>query len=104
MQISNLFGAFSALRQWEKVSFSWMKTGLKVSCSGWVRSPRTSCTRKRLTCEQSLCKKALFSGIELIRAMLNHNQILLSIDYYSFYLFAEFVEVLTFERISDASK
>ena len=60
-----------------------------------------SCTRKLLTYED-LCKKALFSGIELIckflRTMLDRNQFLLSIASYSFYLFVEFAEVLIFER------
>ena len=57
---------------------------------------------------KDLCKKALFSGIELIceffRAMLNHNQFLLSIASYSFYLFVEFAEVLILTGKSDAYK
>ena len=57
---------------------------------------------------KDLCKKALFSGIELIckflRTMLNHNQFLLSIVSYSFYLFVEFVEVLILKGKSDAYK
>ena len=57
---------------------------------------------------KDLCKKALFSGIELIceslRAMLNHNQFLLSIVSYSFYLFVEFAEVLILKGKSDAYK
>ena len=58
---------------------------------------------------KDLCKKALFSGIELIceflRTMLNHNQFLLSIVSvvsYSFYLFVEFAEVLILKGNSDA--
>ena len=50
---------------------------------------------------KDLWKKALFSGIELIceslRTMLSHNQFLLSIVSYSFYLFVEFAEVLKSE-------
>ena len=50
----------------------------------------------------------LFSGIELIceflRTMLNHNQFLLSIVSYSFYLFVEFAEVLILKGKSDAYK
>ena len=57
---------------------------------------------------KDLCKKALFSGIELIcaflRTMLNHNQFLLSIVSYSFYLFVEFAEVLILTGKSDAYK
>ena len=57
---------------------------------------------------KDLCKKALFSGIELIceflRTMLNHNQFLLSIVSYSFYLFVEFAEVLILKGKSDAYK
>ena len=56
----------------------------------------------------SLCKKALFSGIELIceflRTMLNHNQFLLSIVSYSFYLFVKFAEVLILKGKADAYK
>ena len=56
---------------------------------------------------KDLCKKALFSGIELIceflRTMINHNQLLLSIVY-SFYLFVEFAEVLILKGKSDAYK
>ena len=56
-----------------------------------------------LTLVVRLCKRALFSGTESIceflRAMLNHNQILLSmIVSCSFHLFGEFSEVLNFER------
>ena len=80
-----------------------MKTGLKIRA---VRS-RASCTRKLLTYE-SFYKKALFSGIELIceflRTMLNHNQVLLLIVSYSFYLFGEFEEVLILKGKSDAYK
>ena len=52
-------------------------------------------------------KKALFSGIELVceflgRTMCNHNQFLLSIVSYSFYLFGEFAEVLILTGKSDA--
>ena len=57
---------------------------------------------------KDLCKEALFSGIELIceflRTMLNHNQFLLSIVSYSFYLFVEFAEVLILTGKSDAYK
>ena len=57
---------------------------------------------------KDLCKKALLSGIELIceflRTMLNHNQCLLSIVSYSFYLFVEFAEVLILTGKSDAYK
>ena len=57
---------------------------------------------------KDLCKKALFSGIELIckflRTMLNRNQFLLSIVSYSFYLFVEFGEVLILKGKSDAYK
>ena len=57
---------------------------------------------------KDLCKKALFSGIELIceflRTMRNHNQFLLSIVSYSFYLFVEFAEVLILKGKSDAYK
>ena len=57
---------------------------------------------------KDLCKKALFSGIELIceflRTMLNHNQFLLSIVSYSFYLYVEFAEVLILKGKSDAYK
>ena len=57
---------------------------------------------------KDLCKKALSSGIELtcefLRTMLNHNQFLLSIASYSFYLFVEFAEVLMLKRKSDAFK
>ena len=56
---------------------------------------------------KDLCKKALFSGIELIceflRIMLNHNQFLLSIVSYSFYLFVEFAEVLILKGKSQAA-
>ena len=57
---------------------------------------------------KDLWKKALFSGIELIceslRTMLSHNQFLLSIVSYSFYLFVEFAEVLILKGKSDAYK
>ena len=55
---------------------------------------------------KDLCKKALFTGIKLIceflRIMLNHNQFLLSIVSYSFYLFVGFAEVLILKGKSDA--
>ena len=55
-----------------------------------------------------LCKKALFSGMELIyeflRTMLHHNQFLFPIVSYSFYLFVEFEEVLILKGKSDAYK
>ena len=56
---------------------------------------------------KDLCKKALFSDIdicEFLRTMLNHNQCLLSIVSYSFYLFVEFAEVLILTGKSDAYK
>ena len=57
---------------------------------------------------KDLCKKALFTAIELIceflRTMLNHNQFLLSIVSFSFYLFVEFAEVLILTGKSDAYK
>ena len=57
---------------------------------------------------KDLCKKALFSGIDLIceflRTMLNHSQFLLSIVSYSFCLFLEFAEVLIMKGKSDAYK
>ena len=103
--IGEFFAALFVLRQWEKVSFTGMKTGLKISCCEWVRS-RASWTRKLLTYEYSFYKKALFSGIELIceflRTMLNNNQFLLSIVFYSFYLFGEFEEVLILRGKCDA--
>ena len=56
----------------------------------------------------SLCKKVLFSGIELIceflRTMLNHSQFLLSIVCYSFYLFVKFAEVSILKGKADAYK
>jgi len=38
-----------------------------ISCCEWVISARASCTRKllRLLCKEKLCKKTLYSGIEL---------------------------------------
>ena len=52
--------------------------------------------------------RKLFSGIELIcefvRTMLNHNQFLLSIVSYSFYMFVKFAEVLILKGKSDAYK
>ena len=51
-------------------------------------------------------QESSFSGIELIceflRTMLNHNQFLLSIVSYSFYLFVEFAEVLILKGKSNA--
>ena len=56
-----------------------------------------------------LCKKVLFSGIELIseflgRTIRNYNQFLLSIVSYSFYLFGEFAEDLILTGKSEANK
>ena len=56
--------------------------------------------------EQESC--LFFSSIELIckflKTMLNHNQFLLPIVSYSFYLFGEFAEVLILKEKSDAYK
>ena len=85
------------------------ETGLIISHCEWVKICSRWVVRVSFwLMNKDLCKKALFSGIELIceflRTMLNHNQFLLSIVSYSFYLFVEFAEVLILKGKSDAYK